>query len=138
VSHLLIALGVFLATHIVLAENPVRGALVRAMGERPFIWAYGAIAALQLVWIGQAVDAAPVVRYWQPPAWTIIVPLLVMPLALLLLVCGFTQGNPTASLASRRNAAPLPRPPPRPGATTTRAQGPTSPDGARPTCRSSR
>jgi uncharacterized membrane protein len=53
VSHLVLALVVFLATHIALAENPLRGVLVRAMGERSFIWAYGAIAAVQLVWIGQ-------------------------------------------------------------------------------------
>ena len=103
-AHLIIAIGVFLATHIVLAENPARGVLVRALGERPFAWSYGVIAVLQLIWIGQAVEGAPVVRYWEPPAWAAAIPLLVMPLALLLLVCGFTQNNPTASLASGRLA----------------------------------
>ena len=102
--HLLIAIGTFLATHIVLAENPVRGALVRVLGERPFAWWYGVIAILQLIWIGQAVDAAPVIVYWRPPDWMTAVPLLVMPLALLLLVCGFTQNNPTATLAAGRLA----------------------------------
>ena len=102
--HLLIAIGIFLATHIVLAENPVRGVLVRAMGERPFVWTYGALAILQLIWVGEAVEGAPIVRYWQPPGWTSAIPLIVMPLALLLLVCGFTQNNPTASLASGRLA----------------------------------
>jgi uncharacterized membrane protein len=102
--HLIIAIGIFLATHVALAENPVRGVLVRAVGERVFVWCYGAVAVLQLIWIGQAVEAAPVVRYWEPPAWAAAVPLLVMPLALLLLVCGFTQNNPTASLASGRLA----------------------------------
>ncbi len=103
-SHLIVALGIFLATHIALAENPVRAVLVRALGERPFAWSYGAIAVLQLIWIGQVVEAAPVVRYWEPPAWMGLVPLLTMPLALLFLVCGFTQSNPTASLASGRLA----------------------------------
>jgi uncharacterized membrane protein len=102
--YLVIAIAIFLATHIVLAENPARGVLVRAVGERSFAWSYGAIAVLQLIWIGQAVENAPVVRYWEPPAWTAAVPLLVMPLALLFLVCGFTQNNPTASLASGRLA----------------------------------
>ncbi len=102
--HLLIAIGTFLATHIVLAENPVRGMLARAMGERVFAWTYGGLAILQLVWIGQAVDAAPVLVYWRPPQWMAAVPLLVMPLALLLLVCGFTQNNPTATLAAGRLA----------------------------------
>jgi uncharacterized membrane protein len=62
------------------------------------------IAILQLIWIGQAVEGAPVVRYWQPPTWMAAIPLLVMPLALLFLVCGFTQNNPTASLAWGRLA----------------------------------
>ena len=103
-SHLLFAIGIFLATHIVLAENPAREALVRLLGERAFAWSYGAIAVLQLIWIGQAVEGAPVVRYWEPPQWMAAVPLLVMPLALLLLVCGFTQANPTATLAAGRLA----------------------------------
>ena len=103
-SYVILALGVFLATHITLAENPARRMLVRVLGERPFVWAYGIAAILQLIWIGQAVEAAPVVRYWEPPAWTTAIPLMVMPLALLLLVCGFTQNNPTASLASGRLA----------------------------------
>ena len=102
--HLITAIGIFLATHIILAENPARGVLVRILGERPFAWGYGAIAVLQLIWIGQVVEVAPVVRYWEPPAWTVAIPLLVMPLALLLLVCGFTQNNPTATLASGRLA----------------------------------
>jgi uncharacterized membrane protein len=102
--HLIVAIGIFLAAHIALAENPVRGVLVRAVGERTFVWAYGAIAVLQLIWIGRSVESAPVVRYWEPPAWTAAIPLLVMPLALLFLVCGFTQNNPTASLASGRLA----------------------------------
>jgi uncharacterized membrane protein len=102
--YLIVAIGIFLATHIVLAENPARGVLVRAVGERVFAWSYGVIAVLQLIWIGQAVEGAPVVRYWDPPAWAAAIPLLVMPLALLLLVCGFTQNNPTASLASGRLA----------------------------------
>lgn len=102
--YLIVAIGVFLTTHIVLAENPARRVLVRTLGERPFVWSYGTLAILQLIWIGQAVEAAPVERYWEPPAWTAAIPLLVMPLALLLLVCGFTQNNPTASLASGRLA----------------------------------
>jgi uncharacterized membrane protein len=103
-SHLIVVIGIFVATHVVLAENPARRILVRALGERPFAWGYGAIAVLQLIWIGQAVEAAPVVRYWEPPAWSAAIPLLVMPLALLLLVCGFTQNNPTATLAAGRLA----------------------------------
>jgi len=103
-THLLLAIATFLVTHIMVAENPARGWLVRRIGERPFAWSYGAIAVLQLIWIGHAVDAAPKLAYWQPPSWAAAIPLLVMPLALLLLVCGFTQNNPTATLATGRLA----------------------------------
>lgn len=102
--HLLLSLFVFVVTHVALAENPLRGLLVRKLGERRFAWAYGVIAILQLLWIGRAVDAAPPVILWQPPAWAAFVPVLVMPVALLLLVCGFTQNNPTATLAPERVA----------------------------------
>lgn len=90
---------VFLATHIAFAEAPLRGWSVRLLGEKPFAYLYSAIAILQLIWLGRAVEAAPVVLYWHPPAWAPVVPLAVMPLVLLLLVCGFSQNNPTATLA---------------------------------------
>ena len=69
------------------------------LGEKPFAYVYSAIAILQLIWLGNAIDAAPVTVYWQPPEWGPIIPLAVMPLAILLLVCGFSQNNPTATLA---------------------------------------
>ncbi len=100
--HLVLSLFLFLVAHVALAENPLRGRLARLLGERLFIWAYGALAILQLLWIGRAVDTAPQVTLWQPPAWAALVPLLAMPVALLLLVCGFTQNNPTASMAPER------------------------------------
>ena len=99
----LIAIGLFLATHVALAENPLRGLLVRGLGERPFAWSYGSLAVLQLLWINQAVDAAPVIPLWQP-AWASAIAFALTPLAILLLVCGFTQSNPTATLARGRLA----------------------------------
>jgi uncharacterized membrane protein len=100
----ILSLAVFLGTHVALAENPLRGLLTRALGERPFLWAYGALAIVQLLWIGWALEAAPAMILWQPPAWAVLVPPLVMPVALLLLVCGFTQNNPTATMAPERVA----------------------------------
>ena len=100
----LIAIGLFLATHIALAENPLRGLLVRGLGERAFAWGYGVLAVLQLLWINQAVDAAPVVPLWQPSIWATAIAFAITPLAILLLVCGFTQSNPTATLARGRLA----------------------------------
>jgi uncharacterized membrane protein len=91
--------AIFLATHIAFAEAPLRGWSVRLLGERPFAYLYSAIAILQVIWLGRAVEAAPLVIYWQPPDWAPLVSIAVMPLVLLLLVCGFSQNNPTATLA---------------------------------------
>jgi uncharacterized membrane protein len=103
-GQVLLALLSFLVLHVALAEQPLRGAHAGRLGEKPFNIAYGALAILQLLWIGHAIAAAPEIAYWQPPAWTRIVPLLVMPVALLLIVCGFTQNNPTATMAPARAA----------------------------------
>lgn len=103
-GQVLLALASFLILHVALAEQPLRGALVRRLGERPFLVGYGTLAILQLLWIGWALDGAPAIIYWQAPPWTHLVPLLVMPLALLLMVCGFSQNNPTASMAPARAA----------------------------------
>lgn len=100
-GYVLAVTAIFLATHVALAEAPLRDLAVRLMGERVFAYAYSALAILQLIWLGDAVAAAPAIAYWQPPSWAPAVPLAVMPLALLLLVCGFSQNNPTATLAPR-------------------------------------
>ena len=98
-GHVIAVTAVFLATHLAFAEAPLRGWSVRLLGEKPFAYAYSAIAILQLIWLGSVIDTAPVVVYWRPPEWAPIIPLAIMPLALLLLVCGFSQNNPTATLA---------------------------------------
>ena len=89
-TQLALATLAFLATHFV-ASTPLRGVLVRAMGEWPYRALYSLVAFATLIWMGMAYAAAPRELLWPglrhlPPA--------VMPFAFVLIACGFWR-NPT-------------------------------------------
>lgn len=87
---------VFLATHFV-ASSPLRPLLVNAIGEWPYRGAYSLVALVTLVWMGWAFANAPRELLWTP--WRE-VPYAVMPLAFILLACGYGR-NPTMVGADR-------------------------------------
>lgn len=91
---LVLATAVFLATHYV-ASTPVRSVLVRGLGDKIYAGLYSLVALVTLVWMIWAYTKAPLDRIWygdEFKAWM----LLLMPLSLVLLVCGLTVRNPTA------------------------------------------
>jgi len=94
VEMLALAAFVFIATHYV-SSTPLRGALVRGIGERPYLGLYAAVSFATIAWMIWAFRRAPYVPLWSGEefkAWA----LGVMPFALILLVCGVTTRNPTA------------------------------------------
>jgi uncharacterized membrane protein len=91
---LVLAAAVFLLTHFV-PSTPLRGALVRSLGERPYLGLYSAVALATLVWMSWAFARAPYVPLWSGEefkAWAAFL----MPVAFVLLACGVTTRNPTA------------------------------------------
>jgi uncharacterized membrane protein len=90
-ANLLLATAAFLATHFVSA-TPLRARLVGALGEQPYRGLYSLVAFATLGWMIWAFAGAP-----REPLWTgwRLGPLLLVPLALVLLACG-TARNPTA------------------------------------------
>jgi uncharacterized membrane protein len=91
---LALAAAVFLLTHFV-PSTPLRGALVRSLGERAYLGLYTVLALATIAWMIWAFARAPYVPLWSGDefkAWA----LLIMPLALVLLACGVTSPNPTA------------------------------------------
>ena len=100
--HLALATFVFVGGHFLLSWGPLRARLVGAIGEPTFAMAYSALALAGLVWLGVAYGAAPYVELWPQAAWTWAVPIAIMPMALLLAVCGFSQFNPTVVQQSFR------------------------------------
>lgn len=82
----------FLATHFV-SSTPLRAALVRAMGERPYQGLYSLIALATFVWMCIAYAGLPREQLW---AGLRHLPVLIMPFAFILVACGGGRGNPTA------------------------------------------
>ncbi len=112
IIELLIAAVVFVGSHFGISSTWLRDDLVRRLGERAYLALYSAVSLILLAWLIWAyahVDD-PLVLWVRPPL-LIVLPLVVMPLALLLFVGGYTQRNPTAVMQGK----PLPTDRPAPG-----------------------
>ena len=90
---LILASIVFLATHYI-ASTPLRDTLFAVMG-RAYLAMYVLIAFATLGWMIHAFYHAPYMNLWYAVSLRS-VPLVVMPFALILLVCGVSTPNPTA------------------------------------------
>jgi uncharacterized membrane protein len=93
-AQLALATLVFLATHFV-PSTPLRRALVRVLGERAYVAVYSLVAAATIAWMSWAYAKAPFQLLWHVPGLRVL-PLVVMPLALILLAAGVMTRNPTA------------------------------------------
>jgi uncharacterized membrane protein len=91
-THLMVASLTFLATHYV-AGTPLRDVLVEAIGKA-YLGLYTLVAFATLGWMIWAFYHAPFVNLWYAVALRP-VPLVVMPFAIILIVCALTTPNPT-------------------------------------------
>jgi uncharacterized membrane protein len=92
VEHLVAATAAFILTHFV-SSTPLRGAAVKALGVWPWRAVYSLVAFATLGWMIWAYGHAG----RGEPLWTPLrhLPLLVMPVAFVLVACGYYR-NPTA------------------------------------------
>lgn len=87
----------FVAGHLALSAVRVRGRLVEALGgESRFLAVYSTFALLTFIGMVLAYGQAPRPVLWQLPLWANWLPVLVMPVALLMVVWGVTAPNPAA------------------------------------------
>ena len=91
-TQLVVATAAFLATHFV-PSTPLRAALVRSAGERAYLGLYVLVALATLGWMIYAYGKAPIEPLW--PGLRLL-PVIVLPFAFILLVCGVLSRNPTA------------------------------------------
>jgi len=103
----LIAIAVFLASHIVLAENPCRAWPIGHLGQRAHFVLYSGSSIALIWWASDAAAKAPVVELWPSIVLLQLAPILLMPIALFLVVCGISQNNPTSIVAERIAPAAL-------------------------------
>src|SRR5262245_13359075 len=111
ILELLLAAVVFVGSHFGISSTGLRDELVRRLGERAYLGLYSAVALILLAWLIRAYASVddPWVLWVRPPL-LIVLPLVVMPLALLLFVGGYTQRNPTAVMQSRPVTTDRPAP----------------------------
>ena len=91
---LALAAFVFLATHYV-SSTPLRSGLVGVLGENAYLGLYVLVSLVTLGWMIWAYTKAPYERLWwgeEFRVWAIVL----MPISLLLLVCGLLAPNPSA------------------------------------------
>lgn len=93
---LIIAALCLLVTHFGIAGSSLRPRLVAAMGEPAYRAVYSVVALAATVWLVVAWRTAPFVELWPSGPGLRHLPMLVMPVALLLIACGVMQRNPTA------------------------------------------
>lgn len=101
---LLLACVVFLATHF-MPSTPLRGVLVKSLGQWGYTGVYSAIAFGMIGWMSWAYARAPIEPLWPGVRW---LPALLMPISFVLLACGLFANNPTIVGMYRllRNADP--------------------------------
>src|SRR5215470_1846525 len=107
---LIIAGGAFCGSHVLLSSTWLRGSLRDQLGERGFLAVYSVTALVIFAWFVSAYVGAPTIVLWPRQRWTALVPVLVMPLATILLVAGYSTRNPTAVGMERSARADDPAP----------------------------
>lgn len=109
IAHLALAALAFVGSHFLLSSTGLRQRLAGGLGERGFVGLFSALALLLFAWLIWAYAEAPYRPLWTAPPWLGLLPVLAMPLALLLLVGGFAEPNPTAvPPPTRLGASPKP------------------------------
>jgi uncharacterized membrane protein len=93
---LVLAAAFLLLSHYGISSTPLRAALVQRIGERPYLAVYSLIALAAILWLTRAYVHAPYVELWSTTLPGALVPLVVLPLALILLVAGVSGPNPTS------------------------------------------
>jgi len=92
-----LATGAFVFGHLGLSSLTLRRPLGKLFGEKLFQGIYSLVALGAFLWMLFAWRAAPYVEVWRAPPWARWIPIVVMPIVLLLMVCGFSTKNPTSA-----------------------------------------
>jgi uncharacterized membrane protein/cytochrome c551/c552 len=99
----------FVLFHFLLSATSIKRQLQLAIGPKGFAAVYSVLALGTFAGMIVFYRTAPFIELWNPPRWTRWVPVLVMPLALLFMVAGFSTPSPTAAgqEAKAKEARPI-------------------------------
>ncbi len=102
------AVAVFVGGHFFMSSLVVREPVIKALGPNGFRLLYSVAAVASLAWTILAFRAAPVVPLWDPGPELRHMPLLIMPIATVLLAAGSTTANVTSVAGERHADGPRP------------------------------
>jgi uncharacterized membrane protein len=94
VTELLAAVTVFVLSHMLPMRASWRTRLEHSLGRRGFLLSYSILSIVVIVWLGFAYIKAPFIQLWPWYNWATWLPVIVMPVACILLVAGITSANP--------------------------------------------
>lgn len=103
IEALVLAIALFVVSHVAMSGSRVREPIVRRIGEGPFRGLYSVVSLVLIVWVSMAYNAAPYVDVWEPGTALRHLSLTVMAFACVFVVCGLATPNPT--LAAGDSAA---------------------------------
>ncbi len=98
---LIAATLIFVGGHFLLSSSLLRPLLVERLGDGPFRALYALTILGSFVWMLSAYGNAEVILLWVAPPLLYWVPVVVMPLAAILMVAGLTTPNPTLAGGER-------------------------------------
>ncbi len=91
---LALTIAIFIIAHMLPAIAPLRRGLISVVGKAPYIVGFSMMSLGLLGWVGVAYVNAPYIELWLLPSFALWLPVLLMPLASILLVAVFTNPNP--------------------------------------------
>lgn len=94
ISHLAIAMALFIITHLAMSGRAIRAALMGALGRWGFMAVYSLVAAVLLGWSIRAYMAAPTVMLFETGAALKHTSLSLMMIAVFFVIGGYTTPNP--------------------------------------------
>ncbi len=95
-TDLVLASAAFLGHHFLFARRMVKDPLVRLLGKKGNMALYSLISVVLLGWMIWAYVAAPEVEFWPTTDWARNLALLINPLAMILLACGYYNPSPVS------------------------------------------
>lgn len=94
-GELALAVIFLLLSHFGITSTKLRPWLIGRLGVGLYLGAYSVVALVAFIWMVSAYRGAETILLWPTDGWLLWMPLLIMPVATLLLIGGLTTPNPT-------------------------------------------
>lgn len=101
-----IALLIFVGSHVIIARPRIRQIFTKYLGESLYTFLYSVLSIIFLSWLIIAAQQSPRTNLWQWHHALYWIPNILMPLAVTLIVSGFTVPNPLSITARKEPFSP--------------------------------